>query len=71
MSRARTGSRDPMCWYRHWFAYTGQVGTSSPVCVRCGEPNPNYDPTRDTQPARRSRPSTDTTTNTHRQETDR
>jgi hypothetical protein len=27
---------------RHWYAYYGWVGSSSPVCVRCGEPNPNY-----------------------------
>jgi hypothetical protein len=25
---------------RHWFALHGQVGLRSPVCVRCGAPNP-------------------------------
>lgn len=35
-------------WHmRHWFAYRGHVGSSSPTCVRCSEPNPNYDPDRD------------------------
>ncbi len=34
-------------WVRHWFAYWGEVGTSSPVCRRCGEPNPNYRPDDD------------------------
>jgi hypothetical protein len=32
---------------RHWFAYYGYVGSSSPVCVRCGAPNPNYRPDDD------------------------
>lgn len=32
---------------RHWFAYYGWVGSSSPVCRRCGAPNPNYDEDRD------------------------
>ena len=32
---------------RHWFAYRGSVGSSSPVCIRCGIDNPNYDPNRD------------------------
>lgn len=34
---------------RHWFAYRGMVGSSSPVCVRygCSQPNPNYDPDAD------------------------
>jgi hypothetical protein len=27
----------------HWFTYYGWVGSSSPVCVRCGAPNPRYD----------------------------
>lgn len=47
MAKARTDTRDPWCWYRHWFAYPRQVGSSSPVCVRCGEPNPNYRPDDD------------------------
>ena len=35
-------------WHaRHWFAYRGQVGTSSPTCVRCGAPNPRYERERD------------------------
>lgn len=34
-------------YMRHWFAYRGWVGSSSPVCIRCGTPNPNYDPDRD------------------------
>ena len=25
---------------RHWFAIPGYVGYRSPVCVRCGAPNP-------------------------------
>lgn len=34
---------------RHWFAYPGQVGTSSPVCTRyqCDASNPNYRPEDD------------------------
>ena len=34
---------------RHWFAYYGSPGTSSPTCVRygCAAPNPNYDRERD------------------------
>lgn len=31
----------------HWYAYYGFVGSSAPSCVRCGNPNPNYDPIRD------------------------
>lgn len=31
----------------HWWAYYGFVGSSSPTCVRCEAPNPNYDPDRD------------------------
>jgi hypothetical protein len=35
--------------HRHWFAYPGQVGTSSPVCTRyaCDAVNPNYRPEDD------------------------
>ena len=36
-----------LCPIRHWFAYWGYVGSSSPVCVRCGAPNPNYRPDDD------------------------
>lgn len=25
---------------RHWFSLHGMVGVRSPVCVRCGAPNP-------------------------------
>ena len=25
---------------RHWFTRRGSVGEASPVCVRCGVPNP-------------------------------
>lgn len=33
---------------RHWFAYHGWVGSSSPVCTRgCGTPNPRYRPEDD------------------------
>jgi hypothetical protein len=32
---------------RHWFVYYGEVGTSAPVCQRCGIANPNYDWRRD------------------------
>lgn len=32
---------------RHWYAYRGQVGSSSPTCVRCGSPNPKYRPADD------------------------
>jgi hypothetical protein len=32
---------------RHWFTYYGWPGSSSPTCVRCGVPNPKYDPDRD------------------------
>jgi hypothetical protein len=36
---------------RHWFAYYGYPGSSSPTCVRgCGTPNPKYDPSRDLNP---------------------
>lgn len=35
--------------WRHWFTYYGHVGSSSPTCVRCGGPNPNYDAGRDTK----------------------
>lgn len=27
---------------RHWFTYYGFPGSSSPVCLRCGAPNPRY-----------------------------
>jgi hypothetical protein len=37
-----------MTCIRHWFAYFGEVGSSSPVCVRCGAPNPHYRPEDDT-----------------------
>lgn len=32
---------------RHWFAYYGWVGSSSPICRRCGAANPDYDRDRD------------------------
>lgn len=32
---------------RHWFAYYGRPGTSSPTCRRCDSPNPNYRPDDD------------------------
>jgi hypothetical protein len=32
---------------RHWYAYYGYVGSSSPTCLHCGAPNPRYDPGRD------------------------
>lgn len=37
------------CSGRHWFAYRGWVGTSSPTCTRwgCDAPNPRYDRDRD------------------------
>jgi hypothetical protein len=35
-------TRGMWCGRRHWFAYYGSPGTSSPVCVRCGAPNPRY-----------------------------
>jgi hypothetical protein len=37
------------CRGRHWFAYFGWVGSSSPTCVRygCDAPNPNYRPDDD------------------------
>jgi hypothetical protein len=25
---------------RHWFSLAGLTGVRTPVCVRCGEPNP-------------------------------
>lgn len=36
---------------RHWFAYPGQVGSSSPTCTRwgCNAANPNYNPDADTR----------------------
>lgn len=37
----------------HWFAYYGVVGSSSPICVRCGAPNPRYRP--DDDPLREAR----------------
>ena len=40
-------SRPLICGARHWFAYYGWPGSSSPVCVRCGAPNPRYDKDRD------------------------
>lgn len=36
-----------VCPTRHWFAFYGYVGSSSPVCVRCGAPNPGYRPDDD------------------------
>lgn len=41
------------CWHggRHWFAYHGYVGSSSPVCTNgCGTPNPKYRPEDDVFP---------------------
>lgn len=35
------------CRSRCWFAYYGWPGSSSPVCVRCGRPNPRYRPEDD------------------------
>lgn len=37
------------CTGRHWFAYRGWVGSSSPTCTRygCDAPNPNYRPDDD------------------------
>jgi hypothetical protein len=35
------------CERRHFFAYYGWVGSSSPVCRRCGHPNPKYRPELD------------------------
>jgi hypothetical protein len=35
------------CTYRHFYAYYGWVGSSSPECRRCGAPNNTYDPSRD------------------------
>jgi hypothetical protein len=32
---------------RHWFAYYGLPGTSSPTCRRCGAANPHYRPEAD------------------------
>lgn len=49
-TRTRTRTRMPRCQgnYRHWFAYYGWVGSSSPTCVHgCGTANPRYDATRD------------------------
>lgn len=42
MTRCRSG-------LKHWFAYYGMVGSSSPACVRyrCEAPNPRYRPTDD------------------------
>ncbi len=34
MSRCKSGNQ------RHWFTRRGSVGEASPVCVRCGAPNP-------------------------------
>jgi hypothetical protein len=39
-TRCRNGAR-------HWYAYYGWVGSSSPKCLHCGEPNPKYDRDRD------------------------
>lgn len=39
--------RNGWCYWACWFAYYGWVGSSSPVCVRCGRPNPNYRPEDD------------------------
>jgi hypothetical protein len=45
------GKCRPRCWY----AYYGYPGSSSPVCVRCGHPNPRYrqedDPFQPSAPA--------------------
>jgi len=41
---------------RHWFAYYGWPGTSSPVCLRCGASNPNYAPERDPRRGEENRP---------------
>jgi hypothetical protein len=35
---------------RHWFAYYGCVGSSSPVCRKCGAENEHYDQDRDPLP---------------------
>jgi hypothetical protein len=42
----------PKCAGSHWFAYRGEVGTSSPTCTRrgCDAANPNYDTQRDPRP---------------------
>ena len=40
------------CGRRHWFAYYGQVGSSSPTCRRCDAPNPNYRPEADPRSTR-------------------
>jgi hypothetical protein len=36
---------------RHWFAYPGEVGSSSPTCTRygCEVENPRYEPEADTR----------------------
>lgn len=35
-----SGERPLGCSARHWFAPPRHVGLRSPVCVRCGAPNP-------------------------------
>lgn len=41
MTAGRAASR---CKYhsRHWFSVYGAVGLRSPVCRRCGAPNPTF-----------------------------
>lgn len=36
----KPGARPLSCSARHWFAPPRQVGLRSPVCIRCGAPNP-------------------------------
>lgn len=39
---------------RHWFTYYGRVGMASPVCVRCGAPNPRHIPDEEINSSRSS-----------------
>lgn len=50
---AKRHREHPRKCFRCWYTYYGWVGSSSPVCVRCGHPNPNYDSDRDLHTPRR------------------
>lgn len=50
MTRTQAPEGRRTCGNRHWFTYYGQVGSSSPVCRRCGAPNPAYRPDDDPFP---------------------
>jgi len=42
-----TSRVNPECTGRHTFTYLGFTGSSAPVCQKCGDPNPRYEPRKD------------------------